>query len=387
MVIFTSTLFLIFPIISAPVVVLAMLKYGKYRKFYGLLLAMILGMIMYHIDLTNLDIDLKVYYNYMNHYKFMNFIEMKDILLTQKEPITNFLFYIISLTGNFEIWQFVTTVINYFIIFYIFADYAKINQVDNKFYGLILITTIFWLNNIFLLTAIRNNVALTIYILVLYNEYIKKKKNFIYKLLYIVPVCIHMTLIIGVIIRILLNINLRKNKVILLFGLLIYAFSPNLIITISNLIGDLSLFSDLSLKTSYYTELTTSFNTNSIVHIVFLVLMIVLYYNIKRKNSREVQNTELYKATEVYLLFNLCSFNYWDIFYRWFDMSVILFAFILMDNISIIKKYMKFIILVMFLSILISCYIQFSNLQKLNIQKNIGQYCYKNVITIFNKEV
>ena len=99
MVIFTSTLFLIFPIISAPVVVLAMLKYGKYRKFYGLLLAMILGMIMYHIDLTNLDIDLKVYYNYMNHYKFMNFIEMKDILLTQKEPITNFLFYIISF-GN-----------------------------------------------------------------------------------------------------------------------------------------------------------------------------------------------------------------------------------------------------------------------------------------------
>lgn len=383
MLILAIILFLILPIMSIPVLLIAFIKDSKYRKIYGFLLAISLAIISFKIDVKEIALDLKVYYGQMTMLKFINFSEMFEILISQKEPITNLMFFFIAKIGIYPIWQFITTFINYFIIFFILSDYAKTKNIGNKTFTIVLIFAIVFMNNIFLFTGIRNTFALMIYLCILYNEYIKQKKGIIYKILYIVPVLIHMSMIIGIIIRILMSAKKHKNLIVI--GLIIYAVSPNLIVQISSLIGELPVFSDLVAKLQVYLFDARVINFNSLLHMVLLIYFIVVYYALVKKRKQEnLEITNLYKALEIILLFNICSFNYWDIFLRWSDISIILFTLCLMDNTKIIKIKGNPNILIVFVIFIAFFYIQYANLKGLNISKNLDEYCYKNIISVFD---
>lgn len=387
MLILAIILFLIVPIMSIPVLLIAFIKDSKYRKIYGFLLAISLAIISFKIDIKELNVDLKVYYGQMSLLKFINFDEMFKILVSQKEPITNLMFFCIAKIGVYPIWQFITTFINYFIIFFILSDYAKIKNVGNKTFAVALIFIIILMNNIYLLSGIRNTFALTIYLCILYNEYIKQKKGIMYKILYVVPVLIHMSMVIGIIIRILMSINIKRFRNLIIIGFIIYAVSPNMIVQISSLIGGLPVFSDLVTKMQVYLFDSRVLNFNSLLHIALLLYFIFVYYVLIKKRKREnLEITNLYKALEIILIFNICSFNYWDIFLRWSDISIILFALFLMDNTKIIKIKGNPNILIVFVIFIAFLYIQYTNLKGLNISKNLNEYCYKNIVTVFDNE-
>ena len=322
MLILAIILFLILPIMSIPVLLIAFIKDSKYRKIYGFLLAISLAIISFKIDVKEIALDLKVYYGQMTMLKFINFSEMFEILISQKEPITNLMFFFIAKIGIYPIWQFITTFINYFIIFFILSDYAKTKNIGNKTFTIVLIFAIVFMNNIFLFTGIRNTFALMIYLCILYNEYIKQKKGIIYKILYIVPVLIHMSMIIGIIIRILMSAKKHKNLIVI--GLIIYAVSPNLIVQISSLIGELPVFSDLVAKLQVYLFDARVINFNSLLHMVLLIYFIVVYYALVKKRKQEnLEITNLYKALEIILLFNICSFTLASLLSMYVSMSLL----------------------------------------------------------------
>ena len=338
MLILATIFFLVVPIMSIPILIIAFIKDSKYRKIYGFLLAISLGIVSFEIDVKKLNLDLRVYYGQMEMLKFMNFSKVLDILILEKEPITNLMFFIIAKIGVYPLWQFITTFINYFIIFFILSDYAKIKKIGNKTFAIILIFTVALMNNIFLLTGIRNTCALMIYLYLLYSEYIKQKKGIIYKILYIVPVLIHMSMIICIIIRILINIKIKKYRIFVIIGFIIYASSPSLILQLSGLLGKISIFSDLIDKLQVYLFNSMTFNFNSIAHLFLLIYFMFYYYRISKKRKQEqIKITNLCNALELVLIFNICSFSYWDIFLRWSDISIILFSLFLMDNVKMIK--------------------------------------------------
>lgn len=385
MLILATIFFLVVPIMSIPILIIAFIKDSKYRKIYGFLLAISLGIVSFEIDVKKLNLDLRVYYGQMEMLKFMNFSKVLDILILEKEPITNLMFFIIAKIGVYPLWQFITTFINYFIIFFILSDYAKIKKIGNKTFAIILIFTVALMNNIFLLTGIRNTCALMIYLYLLYSEYIKQKKGIIYKILYIVPVLIHMSMIIGIIIRILINIKIKKYRIFVIIGFIIYASSPSLILQLSGLLGKISIFSDLIDKLQVYLFNSMTFNFNSIAHLFLLIYFMFYYYRISKKRKQEqIKITNLCNALELVLIFNICSFSYWDIFLRWSDISIILFSLFLMDNVKMIKMKKSINMLIMFCFLISYIYIQNVNLKELNISKNLNEYCYKNIVTIFN---
>ena len=192
-----------------------------------------------------------------------------------------------------------------------------------------------------------------------------------------------MSMIIGIIIRILMSAKKHKNLIVI--GLIIYAVSPNLIVQISSLIGELPVFSDLVAKLQVYLFDAGVINFNSLLHMVLLIYFIVVYYALVKKRKQEnLEITNLYKALEIVLLFTIWSFNYWDIFLRWSDISIILFTLCLMDNTKIIKIKGNPNILIVFVIFIAFFYIQYANLKGLNISKNLDEYCYKNIISVFD---
>ena len=127
-----------------------------------------------------------------------------------------------------------------------------------------------------------------------------------------------------------------------------------------------------------------TFNFNSIVHLLLLIYFMFVYYMISRKRKHEkFKITNLYNALELMLIFNVCSFSYWDIFLRWSDISIILFSLFLVDNINMIKIKQSINGLIIFCFLIFFIYIQYVNLKELNISKSLNEYCYKNIVTIF----
>lgn len=384
MLILATIFFLVIPVMSIPILIIGFIKDRKHRMIYGFFLAISLAIVSFKLDVKNLYIDLNVYYGQMRILKVMDFNKILDVLTLEKEPITNLVFFIIAKIGVYPLWQFITTFINYYIIFFILSDYAKTKNLENKTFGIILIFTVALINNIFLLTGIRNTCALMVYLYLLYIEYIKQKRGIIYKILYIVPVLIHMSMIIGIIIRILMNIKINKHRMLIVIGFIIYASSPNLILQLSGTLGKISIFSDLIDKLQVYLFNSMTFNFNSIVHLLLLIYFMFVYYMISRKRKHEkFKITNLYNALELMLIFNVCSFSYWDIFLRWSDISIILFSLFLVDNINMIKIKQSINGLIIFCFLIFFIYIQYVNLKELNISKSLNEYCYKNIVTIF----
>ena len=218
MVFITIGLFLIYPILTIPLIIIGSIKDKKHRIIYMMLLAFDLALISLHLDPSKYGLDLNVYFSTMDIMKQMRLESFLQTYVTQKEFLTNILFYIYASLGNYNLWTFTVTFLCYGIFFYILTDYAKVKDISNKNYIVIMVVSLLFYNNLYAITGLRNSLAMMIFLLAVYVEYFKEKKNILWKILYIIPCFIHMSMAIGVVLRLCMIFYKNKNKKYIIFA-------------------------------------------------------------------------------------------------------------------------------------------------------------------------
>lgn len=333
MIFLTIGLFLIYPILTVPLILTGSIVDKKNRIIYMILLAFDIALISMKLDPSGYGLDLNVYFSTMDIMKQIRWETFFQTYISQKEFLTNILYYIFASIGNYHLWTFIVTFICYLTIFYIITDYSKIKQISNKEYITMLLLLILFYNNLFAITGLRSSMALIVYIFALYEEYFKENKKLIYKILYIIPCFIHMSMALGFVLRIIMIFYKKPHKKYIIALLMVYALSPAVVLTIASKLNGMAIFSDLYAKTNSYSGSGANIlnNTYNLVKIIAFMNLFVIFEKIYINQESKIRN-----VTELIFLFTLFSSNYSLVRDRWYDACIILLVLCFINN---IKKY------------------------------------------------
>lgn len=364
MIFITTIMFFIYPILTFPIIILGALRDRKYRNIYMIFLAFDIALISLNLDPKKYGLDLNVYFSIMDNIKNISWNTFFEIYVNQKEILTNLLFYVFSSIGNYNLWTFFVTFFCYSSLFYIVSDYAGIKKINNKQFILVVGICILFYNNISAITGLRNSLAINIFTLALYFEYFRKKKNILYKILYVIPCTIHMSMIIGIIIRLIIPIYNGKNKKYILIALIVYAVSPTIIINFASKLGNIAMFSDIYEKTNTY----IGESRNNILNNMYVLIKTITFANlfiIFEKNYK-YNNDKIKDVTELICFFTFLSFNYVVIRDRWFDVCIILLTLTFINSIEKMGKINIINKTILIMSMLFMIIQQYSTLKKID---------------------
>ena len=156
MIFLTIGLFLIYPILTVPLILIGSIADKKNRIIYMILLAFDIALISMKLDPSNYGLDLNVYFSIMDIMKGIKWETFIQTYISQKEFLTNILYFAFASIGNYHLWTFTVTFICYATMFYIITDYSLIKEISNKEYIFMLILTILFYNNILYKKVILN---------------------------------------------------------------------------------------------------------------------------------------------------------------------------------------------------------------------------------------
>lgn len=387
MLILTIIIFCIVPIISVPLLIFGACRSKKYKSIYLILLAFVLAIVAYHWIPTQ-EFDLYRYYNILEKMRKINFHEFLTIYMNKKEIISNILFYLISkISQNNSLLQFFTTFLGYGIIFYILEDYTKEKKYDNIIFTVALFYVISSFRYITFISGIRNTLAVIIFALGIYLEYIKKEKKWKCNLLYVSAIFIHISSLLILILKLIYTyifkekINLKRIIIISSIFLI-----PEILVYIINKFSNITIFSNLYKMYLAYFINGAQFDALTggnilIMNIVRALFCILLYYLNKDKNNK-VNNYVLYLIVVLLAITTQSK----EFIRRYIFLGEILSMLMLMDYYKKANKNEKIILVfgtTLFSALLF--YLQVKGLFMLNFGNLFKEQLLSNIITIFNK--
>ena len=184
--------FILFPIIGLPIYMYYYIfDKNKEGLFYSAIIGLTLGIFAYYF-IPKIDYDLYRHQMVVSQLKGLSFSQFlmvyKDLEL---EFIPSLYSYIISLTNNFDLLQFFVVSLGYSILFYILYDYRKISGINTIPFIFTVLVTIFGFNTLYFISGLYYYIAVILFALAFYNEYVKKSNKIICYLLYILTIFIH----------------------------------------------------------------------------------------------------------------------------------------------------------------------------------------------------
>lgn len=240
--IFILAIIIMLPVALSP---LALLGYWapkkQYRILYCVILAMVFGIAGYCFKDPATDPDLVRYIQILQLYRGKTLFESFNLVYTNLFAVDIY-FHFVAMLGNDQLLPALSCFLYYFIVLYIMQDYRL--RVNIKNIDFIVFTTFVTCATIFcsIVNGIRWPLSFAIFILAMYREIIKDKRNALTWFLYTVSIFFHFSAIVLLIIRLLLFI--KNKKIVLLIGAL-GAFVPNFINILSSRFGSLSTGSAL----------------------------------------------------------------------------------------------------------------------------------------------
>lgn len=389
MLVFNTIIFILFPILSLPFQLIGFLgnEKTKNKKIYGIYIAVIMGIIAFYI-VPGEGLDLYRYYEIIEQMKNLSMKNFLNEYLIRPELLINFCFWGVSKIGIKELITFITTTCIYAIVNYIYIDYLdkknKQNTLSNIFIYIFIITI---LNFLHVASKIRNILAIAIYSLIVYMEFYKNKKNIFIKLAYIIPVLIHQSLILGIILRLMYNIDFttnKKNRKILGIICIIILVSPNLILLAGGFFSKIpGLYQVTSKINTYMINNVVASQTYYFFRIInLLIYIITINYTIKYQKGKN----KLYDAMIVNTYIVTSLVIYYDILDRFIHMLIFLNTCVLIDFIYIKNKnIIKEIILILSVIVLAGFFnLQFSILKPVNFGE-LNNNIANNIFSIFIK--
>lgn len=338
-------LFTILPFITIPLIFFGMIKDKKHNIIYGMLLALLLAIIAYNFN-PKVQHDLYRYYSEMNHY-YAN-INFEQFFNKNMFHNTKFLFvlleFIVSQIGNMRLLSFIITFIGYSLTFYVILDYSKLKNIKPITTIIILVTFILIFYHINFISGLAQYLSIIVGFLAFYMEYIKQKKKWYYKILYILPMLIHISMIIIPIIRILLCFNFKKIKKYYILILFAYILLPNIIYQVFNAIPNLSMIAN-KINSYMLNEESIFIMTYDIATLLLLLFYCFIYYLTRKRLNEEIPE-KFSNLIEIILLLNLFSIPYRAIFSRIFNISILSINIYFLSYINKTKKNELFMLLI-----------------------------------------
>ncbi len=303
MLIFTIICMMFSPLFSVPILCLAL--YNSRHSIstgYAVPFAMLFGAIGYNLNTIG-EGDLTRYYMMIDRLQGqkLSYIFAND---TDRLYVRDVLFYFVSKTGNNRILAYIVGFCCYLIIFYIFFDTVKRYKVSSRsncnlhifLIGLLIMSII----NVF--SVVGNVRCVFSYILITYAAYrdwIQKKKNLLTILLYVIPIGLHVSTIIILLIRICVIFINKFSKlfftVAILLPLLIRtAYEMTISLNINNII--FYFIRNAIIKANHFLNWTSGGWADEIENsisdkierpfgVFFLLIIIILYFICKREKS------------------------------------------------------------------------------------------------------
>lgn len=323
--IIVSFLFIIAPFLTIPIILYSIIVDKKHSTIYAILLALAIAIIAYNFN-PKTSQDLYRYYYLMEHqYSTLSFTEYIKVMFNNNKLLFIFFCYIISKIGNYKLLQSIIVFTGYFLVFYTILDYAKLKNI--KVYKAILIIVLFMAIFYFIgfFSGLAQFLGIAVGLYIFYLEYIKKKGKFIYKLLYILPMLIHVSLATLLIFRILLAFDNKKVKKYLLALAILIILFPSLIKAFLNLFSNNLLFRSFLLKSDdYLTTNRITWQTTYGVYILILQCIYVFIYMFTKKHIKGKINDKFCDLIEFTFIFLFAFSSYYDIFTRFSNFSMLL---------------------------------------------------------------
>lgn len=235
--------FMLFPILG---IVLTSIFYitnnsKKINIVCSVLIGLFMGLIAYNFipmssyDLTRHHQIVETLFFRDFSYIFQNFSYM-DL-----EILPLIICYLVSLFQNVNLLQFIVVTIGYSIIFYILGDY-KINQnVKNYRFLLVAAFTFFSFNALYFISGLWNYLAIIVFSLVMYIDYMKKGNKLICYPLYALTLLIHNSMIFPLVILIIYKLFGNKFNFRSAATTIIIVLLPATLLGIINNTFDISL--------------------------------------------------------------------------------------------------------------------------------------------------
>ncbi len=211
MLILSSIGIMILPILSSILLLIGVIYSEKHRMIYMTGIAFILAIIAYRY-IPSVEYDLYRHHLGVDRLKLMEFSSVLQYAISEFEIIKVFIMYVVAKLNNNDILQFMVSFLGYTMILFMIYDYTKRNNMNRWVMLLTMLYMLISLNYIHFISGLWNLLAMIIFALGIYMEYIMKKTKIISYILYVIAPFIHISMLLPIFIKILCNL-IAKNKI------------------------------------------------------------------------------------------------------------------------------------------------------------------------------
>lgn len=377
--VFCLILIILVPFISIPFILFGAIYEGKRHPIlYSILLSIPFALLAYNY-VPDISKDLYRYYVEMKYiYEGMDLAGYLGVMFGNTKVLFNTIQFIFTKIGNYNLLPLAITLIGYSITFYIILDYLKICNCKRKYVALILFVFICVFYHINFISGLAQYLAISISFLAFYLEYVKNKKGIGYKLLYILPCVIHITMVMALFFRILMSFKFEKINKVYLVILIIYLIIPNIFLIFFS--GNYLLTEKIK---TYMVNGDRLLSSTYEIAMAALFLIIFIFFTTTKKKVIDITSDKFIELGYIFMLFNLFSIRYEDIFLRFFNYSflyIILYLGIYLEKIETKNK--KFIISFILLICVIFGSVNINNFKSMEFKKD---YLVRNAFYILKK--
>lgn len=315
---------LIIPPLGLPFGLLGIFIDRKNWRTYIFILALFMSILAYNYEPYN-HTDLIRYFDFMRAIKSLPISQALISGIYGETGLYGFTFisWMISKTGDFNLLQMVSTFVTYYIAFritMIVGENFKVKNFHLLLYVLFILTSISFYS---VVNNVRNVFAFSIISYAVFRDTYLRKKNVFTFLLYIIPVTLHSSAILLIIIRLFLPL-IKKNKLAfisigLLSSLILSALFPlvfrwptnNFIILQlrTMVIKGYYYFTDTSSEWGIIAQNSGSILLQKLLYLVISLIFVSLIFFISNKKIHEEQITQFMHKEKPIELYNTFVFS------------------------------------------------------------------------------
>lgn len=343
MYIITLLLFFYSPIIALLLCFVCMC-FSKKPYLYCILIALCIAIVAFFFEPPS-SYDLYRIFEKVEWLKEIGIVDFFEIYSNNLEIVFNLVLYFIVKVFDKHFIPMIFSLIGYLIMFYIICDYSKIKKLTPWQTTFVVIIFLLFYQHMYLISGIRNFIAMILFVLLLYIEKIKKVENNITHLLYLIPLLFHNSMIIFILFRILIEFKEKITEKIVVLTSFITFFAPMVLLKVLELFKNNAFIFNVYTKLSGYINNDSKFYQFLIVAAMILQLLIYLYMYIYVQKKGLAQN-KFYRYLKYIIIICISLIPYSVLFDRALVLLSCLTVVLLVDYLSEIKdihKYNKFL--------------------------------------------
>ena len=196
----------------------------KYILKYMIVFAAVIGFMSFHLQEPNQASDLYWHYQTLNSFKKLGFAYFSIFNKSESLPLYGLYFYVISLLPDIRFLPAITAFLVYSLNFYLVYRISKKYELHKRSVIILMIFILCNLNYSGVIMGIRFNLAISVCVLGLYLDLIEKKSLLVTLPLYVLPVLMHSSVFIIILLRLLIIPFWGKMKNIIAIGLIVVIF-------------------------------------------------------------------------------------------------------------------------------------------------------------------